>query len=77
MNGRDERKGLIMQPKYPDIEVQLTGQDGNAFAVLGRVMRAMRKAGIDREEIDRFQTEATSGDYDQLLGTVMRWVDAR
>lgn len=29
---------------YPDIEVQLTGEDGNAFNIIGRVQHAIRKA---------------------------------
>ena len=58
-------------PKYPDVEVQLTGEDGNAFAVMGRVTSAMRKAKIDRGAIQAFQTEAMSGDYDNLLRVAM------
>lgn len=27
------------------------------------------------QEIDQFRKEATSGDYDHLLQTCMRWVD--
>ena len=30
--------------KYPEIEVELVGQDGNAFVILGAVRRAMRNA---------------------------------
>jgi hypothetical protein len=30
-------------PKFPDVEVQLSGEDGNAYAVLGRVSRALRR----------------------------------
>ena len=55
--------------------MQLTGEDGNAFAILARVTRAMRRAGISDEERDAFYAEATSGDYDHLLATCMRWVD--
>lgn len=33
-----------MTPKYTDIEVQLTGQDGNAFAIIGRVSKALKNA---------------------------------
>ncbi len=62
-------------PKYPHIRVQLTGSDGNAFAVLGAVSRALRRAGIDKAERDAFFAEATAGDYDHLLATAMRWVD--
>lgn len=64
-----------MRPKYPYIEVQLTGEDGNAFAVLGKVLRAMRKAGVPETERDEFRNEAMSGDYDHLLGTCMRYVE--
>lgn len=62
--------------KYPHVTVQLTGQDGNAFFILGRVMGALRDAGVPEEEVDEFLREAKSGDYDHLLATVMKWVNA-
>lgn len=65
-----------MDVRYPEIVVRLTGEDGNAFAVLGRVQRAMRAGGVPAEEVELFMAEATAGDYDALLGTVMRWVTA-
>jgi len=55
--------------------VQLVGTDGNAFAVLGKVLRALREAGWSQAEIDAFKAEATSGNYDHLLGTVMEYLD--
>jgi hypothetical protein len=58
-----------------NIKVQLAGRDGNAFAVLGRVKAAMRRGGIPKEKIDEYLNEATSGDYDHLLFTTMKWVD--
>ena len=61
-------------PKYPDIEVQLTGNDGNAFAILGAVSKAMRRAKVDSKDIDAFMDEATAGDYNHLLQTAMKWV---
>lgn len=64
-----------MLPKYPDIEVELTGTDGNAFAILAKVRTSMRKNGVPKEEIDKFSDEATSGNYDHLLQTVLAWVD--
>jgi hypothetical protein len=63
------------QPRYPDIRVQLSGEDGNAFAILGRTTRALRQAGLDQDEIDQYYSEATAGGYDHLLQTTMRWVD--
>jgi hypothetical protein len=62
-------------PRHPEVVVALVGTDGNAFAVLGAVNRALRRAGVDKAEQDEFMAEATAGDYDHLLITVMRWVD--
>lgn len=64
-----------MEPKYPNITVQLSGGSGNAFAVLGAVSKALKRGGVDKSGIDAFYAEATSGDYDNLLQTAMRWVD--
>ena len=65
-----------MKPLYPDIEVQLSGEDGNAFFIIGRVRKAMRKAGLPDETIESFTAEATNGNYDNVLATVMRYVHA-
>lgn len=56
------------------ITVQLSGQDGNAFAILGRVKNALIKNG-QKEDAEEFLKEATQGDYDHLLRTCMKYVD--
>ena len=63
-----------MKVKYPEVEVELVGQDGNAFAVLGAVRKELRRNDISDDEIKEFFDEATAGDYDHLLRTVMEWV---
>lgn len=60
--------------KY-DIEVELVGQDGNAFAILGQVQKAMRRAGVPADEIKAYMDDATSGDYDHLLQVTMQTVE--
>lgn len=55
--------------------MQLVGEDGNAYAILGRMRHAMKKAGWNKEEIDVVTRKATSGDYDHLLRTVMEVCD--
>jgi hypothetical protein len=65
----------MMQPKYPDVCVEMVGEDGNAFAILGRVQRALRKANVPDADVKAFMAEATSGDYDHLLQTVMLTVE--
>lgn len=64
-----------MTIKYPDTKVKLTGTDGNAFAIIGRVKEALRKDGVPKIIIEDFVEEATSGDYDNVLQTCMKWVD--
>ena len=59
---------------HPEVVVRLTGSDGNAFAVMGKVTRALTQAGVGKAERDAFLAEAMSGDYDELLATAMRWV---
>ena len=41
---------MAREIKYPNVKVQLVGQDGNAFAILGNVQRAMRRAGLTTEQ---------------------------
>lgn len=60
---------------YPNITVQLSGQDGNAFMMIGRVKRELRAGGVSPQEQDKFMAEAMAGDYDHVLQTIMRWVD--
>jgi hypothetical protein len=48
--------------------------DGNAFSILGACSTAMKRAGR-YDEWSEFHAEATAGDYDALLRTVMEWFD--
>jgi hypothetical protein len=60
--------------KY-DIDVQLSGRDGNAFAIMAEVKIALQLAGATREEIAQYQQESMSGDYDNLLRVASQWVN--
>lgn len=68
-------EGTVDSPLYADVRVQMIGEDGNAFAVMGRVVAALRKAGASREATDEYTAEAMAGDYDHLLQVTMRWVE--
>lgn len=63
-----------MTPKFEHIEVELTGKDGNAFAIMGAVKNAMRRNKVSQEDIDKYLEEAMSGDYDNLLVVTMKTV---
>lgn len=57
-------------------KVQLTGTDGNVFALLVRCTKALKATGM------RSEAEALAGDvfaagsYDEALQAMMRYVDA-
>lgn len=67
----------MKETKYPGVVVQLSDEDGNAFAILGRVRRAMRRYGVDPSELTEFTNEASSGDYGHLLRTCAEWVTVK
>jgi hypothetical protein len=64
-----------MNVKYPEINIALTEMDGNAFSILSVVIRQLKRAGVDQAERDEYHREATSGGYDHLVMTTMRWVE--
>jgi hypothetical protein len=63
-----------MQVKYPEIEVQLSGNDGNAYSIMGAVSKALKRADVSQVEIDQYINRSTSGDYDYLLQTAASYV---
>jgi hypothetical protein len=60
---------------FTDVKVKLIGEDGNAFHIIGKVSKALRKAGYDQEFIKEYQRQATSSDYNNLLQTTMCYVE--
>lgn len=63
-----------MEKTITDIKLKLVGEDGNAFAILGRARKALRRGGR-ADLIEAFTKEATSGDYQGLLATCLRYFD--
>ena len=57
--------------------VKLVGENGNAFAIMGRVSTALKRAGADKEFVDEYLRKSMSGDYNHLLGAAMEYVDAQ
>lgn len=52
--------------------LKIIGTDGNAFALLGKAFKIARQNGMDW---DKIRTEATNGDYDHLLQTLMKYFE--
>lgn len=64
---------MTTTPKF-NVEVQLTGEDGNAFAIMAAVSKAIKKAGATPEQVSQYTMDSMSGDYDNLLRTACKWV---
>ena len=57
--------------------VKLIGEDGNAFAIMGKVVKAMKRTGYSQDEIKDYQAKAMSGDYNHLLAVTMDFVEVK
>lgn len=53
---------IITPPELIPADIDLEGIDGNAFAIIGAVSRALRRAGNDKAVVDAFAAEAMSGE---------------
>jgi hypothetical protein len=47
-------------------------QDGNAFSIIAAGTKELKRQGR-REEIGKFTEESMSGDYDNVIATLLRW----
>jgi len=61
-------KTLTPEQKQTNLPLKLVGEDGNAFAIIGRARQTLRRGG-HAELIYPFTQQATSGNYSNLLAT--------
>lgn len=57
------------------IKVNLIGQDGNAFYILGTVSKQLQINGYTKELRDFYCQLATAGDYGNLLSVTNNFVE--
>lgn len=55
-------------------EVQLTGEDGNVFSIMGRVSKALKRAGKS-DDAKRWQDLVMSSNYDynEIIGRLVNY----
>lgn len=70
----EEVVNATTDPIFPHVKVRLVGEDSNAFSIMARVAKALKKAGVRQEVIDYYYEESQSGDYDHLLATAIRFI---
>ena len=65
---------MASESKQTGLKLKLVGEDGNAFLIMGKAARLLRKNGMG-DKVAAFQAECMSGNYDHLLATCMEWFD--
>jgi len=53
------------------VNLDLTTIDGNAFSLMGHFQKQARKEKWPKEEIDEVLKKCQSGDYDNLVATLV------
>lgn len=72
-NKTNEKAGVIL----PDVTVKLSGTDGNVFAIMGAVSRAMKAKG-HYDEAAEFQKKAfNSPSYNAVLALCTKYVNVK
>ena len=56
---------------------KLTGTDGNAFAIIGRVRAALRGAGHEARAREFVERAFRAGSYDEVLQLCFEYVEVR
>lgn len=58
---------MIRSRKSKEIIIDLTGPDGNAFALMGFASNFGKQLGWDKTKIQELMNEMTDGDYEHLV----------
>lgn len=63
------------EPKFPHVSVRLIGEDGNAFAIIARVQKALRRAGEHNGAMEFAKLAMEQKSYNALLRLVVATVN--
>lgn len=64
----------LPEPQFPSVVINISGPDGNAFMIIGKIKRVFREAGLSNEEFRKAREDMMSGDYEHLLEVARRYV---
>ena len=57
------------------VKVRLIGENGNVFSIIGRISKALKKAG-QKEKAKEFYSKAMNREsYDKVLQLAMKYVE--
>ena len=63
-------------PLFPEAHITFNryGPTGNAWYILGAASRALAKAGATPEQVQEYNKDAMSSDYEHLISVTEQWV---
>jgi hypothetical protein len=56
---------------------KLVGEDGNVFSIIGRVSKALKRAGLEVQAKEFTSKAITSHSYDEVLRLCFEYVDVK
>jgi hypothetical protein len=54
------------------VKCKLQGEDGNGLAIITRVAKALKQAGVPADVINQYRDRAMSADYNSLINESIR-----
>ena len=67
--------GFIQEQRPARPKMELVGQDGNIFGILGRASRLLKQAGQNKQADEMFQRVTSSGSYEEALCIISEYVE--
>lgn len=67
--------GFVQEQRPQRPKMELLGQDGNIFAILGRASALLKRAGMKDQADEMFQRVTASGSYEQALNIISEYVE--
>ena len=67
--------GFVHEQVQQKPKMELIGQDGNIFAILGRASKLLNRAGMKAQSDEMFQRVTACGDYYEALNIISEYVD--
>ena len=67
--------GFTQEQQRQKPKMELLGQDGNIFGVLGRASRLLKEAGQQDQADEMFRRVTSSGSYEEALHIISEYVD--
>ena len=67
--------GFVHEQVQQKPQMQLLGEDGNIFAILGRASRLLNRAGMKAQSEEMFRRVTACDDYNKALNIISEYVD--